>query len=68
MMKSSNMMLYKKISVPESYRIFTPSLASALSNSSKTSNSDIFSLPSVVNKSKMTKLQGKMETWLTEEE
>ena len=66
MMKSSNKMLYKKVSVPESYRLFEPSAASALSNSGTSSSAYRFSLPTVVDNRKETRLQGKMETWLTE--
>lgn len=65
MMKSSNKMLYKKVSVPESYRLFEPSVALSLS-SGGSSGAYRFNLPAVVNNNKETKQQGKMETWLTE--
>jgi len=62
MTKSSNKMLYKKVAVPESERIFEPSKSASMS-----SGNVLFSLPTILDKKdkKEVKDFGKMETWLT---
>lgn len=62
MTKTSNKMLYKKVAVPESERIFMLSKAAAMSNGNVQ-----FTLPAVCKNRGETKDQGKMETWLTKD-